>query len=301
MKILTYFLLFTFYMTSSLQASECQVLRASSKAPDQSVNIVLVPSNFNGDMELFRSEAQKIVKTFEAYKPFSIENRYLNFLLSNSEYKDNSYCEYGCSGIDRLLCCKRSAAKKLAKKCNNSPERQILVVHNDTKYGGAGYISDNIATTSINHLASKVAVHELGHSLFDLADEYKYSTSTRGLQNCAKSDCLPWNDLIQAGFEGATCTPNGCAGGEFFTCGETIMKTLSLNFGVNNERLACCKYKEITGNYPSFCEPYKSAGMGLNNFCSSKSLSKSNSHFSNDHVEFFDPSGSHSGFYKIKE
>lgn len=287
------------FLCNQSMASDCEVLRPSSLPFKNSVNIVLVPSNFAGDMELFKTEAKKIIQTFETYKPFSKENQSLNFFLSKKEAKKNSYCKYGCSGIDRLLCCDRGKAKKSAKACDNSSERQILVVHNDTKYGGAGYIKDNIATTSTNQFAPKVAVHELGHSLFDLADEYKYSKNNNGLKNCSDSSCQAWSDLISAGLPGAECTPNGCAEGKSFTCGETIMKELALEFGPNNERLACCKFKEITGSYPSFCEPYKTVGIGLKNFCSSKSLSIA-SDFGEDEVEHFDPGSGKSGFYKIK-
>lgn len=299
MKKTSLIFLMTFFYLSQSFANNCEVLRASSKPVDSSVNIVLVPSNFKGDLELFKTEATKIMETFEKYKPFSKENKFLNFFLSKNEDSENSFCKYGCSGVDRLLCCDRKKAKKLAKKCNNSNERQILVIHNDKKYGGAGYIKDNIATTSTNKNAPKVAVHELGHSLFDLADEYTYSKSNRGLKNCEKSDCQSWNDLIGIDFPGAECTPNGCAGGESFTCGETIMKELRLSFGPNNERLACCKYKEITNHFPSFCDPYLNKGVGLDNFCSSKGL-KVAPDFGEDEVEYFDPGSEKSGFYKIK-
>tara|TARA_Y100000590_G_scaffold470454_1_gene665220 strand:+ start:89421 stop:90320 length:900 start_codon:yes stop_codon:yes gene_type:complete len=295
----TLLILSVFLFSLTGMAETCETLRSSALAQNKSVNIVLVPSNFEGDLKLFKKEAKKIVEKFESYKPFSKDNKFINFFLSTKEAKKNSFCKYGCSGIDRLLCCDRGDAKKLAKVCDNSKERQILVVHNDTKYGGAGYINDNIATTSINRSAPKVAVHEIGHSLFDLADEYTISTGTRGLRNCAKSDCQEWKDLIDIDFKGAECTPNGCAGGEYFTCGETIMKKLSLKFGPNNERLACCKYKEITGQYPSFCSPYQKAGIGLESFCSSKSLSIP-SDFGEDEVEYFDPDSKKSGFYKIK-
>ncbi len=301
MKKILLFLLFSALSSSLLKANDCEVIRASEVEVNRSVNIVMVPSNFKGDMELFRSEAKKILKTFETYRPFAPENKLINFFLSTKEAKKNSFCEYGCAGVERLLCCDRKDAKKLAKVCNKSDERQILVIHNDTKYGGAGYIEENMATTSINELAPKVAVHELGHSLFDLADEYIYSTSNRGLKNCATSTCQAWSDLIESGYPGAECTPNGCAAGSSYTCGETIMKSLSLSFGPNNERLACCKYKSITGTYPSFCAPYQKVGMGLENFCSSKSLSLKAPEFEKDQVEYFDPSGEKSGFFKIED
>lgn len=53
---------------------------------------------------------------------------------------------------------------------------QIVAIANSTKYGGAGYASSELATVAgANGSAREIALHELGHSLGNLADEYHYS------------------------------------------------------------------------------------------------------------------------------
>ena len=81
---------------------------------------------------------------------------------------------FWCSGIERLLCVNVSKAYQHA---NNAADiDQVFAVANSTKYGGAGYSSSDLATYSGgNGLATEVAIHELGHSLGNLADEYDYN------------------------------------------------------------------------------------------------------------------------------
>ncbi len=80
---------------------------------------------------------------------------------------------FWCSNIERLLCVNVSAAYQYA---NNAPDVEaVFAVANSTKYGGAGYSSSDLATYSGgNGAAPEVAIHELGHSLGNLADEYDY-------------------------------------------------------------------------------------------------------------------------------
>lgn len=78
--------------------------------------------------------------------------------------------EFWCSGIERLLCVNSSAARAAAEAAPD--DDQILVLANSTKYGGAG---GGVATSSGgNSAAGLITVHELGHSIGGLADEYDY-------------------------------------------------------------------------------------------------------------------------------
>ena len=81
---------------------------------------------------------------------------------------------FWCSGIERLLCINVTKAYSFA---NAAPDvDQVLAIANSTKYGGAGYGSSELATYSGgNGSATELALHEFGHSLGDLADEYDYN------------------------------------------------------------------------------------------------------------------------------
>lgn len=80
---------------------------------------------------------------------------------------------YFCNGTERLLCVSVSLANQFAQ---NAPGvDQIVALANSTKYGGAGYLSADLATSSGgNGAAIEIIKHELGHSMGDLADEYTY-------------------------------------------------------------------------------------------------------------------------------
>lgn len=81
---------------------------------------------------------------------------------------------FWCSNIERLLCVDVGAAYSYAE---NAPDvDQVFAVANSSKYGGAGYTASDLATFSGGNGASpEVAIHEIGHSLGDLADEYDYA------------------------------------------------------------------------------------------------------------------------------
>ncbi|UKY47666.1 M64 family metallopeptidase [Streptomyces inhibens] len=88
-----------------------------------------------------------------------------------------------CEGTERLLCVDTGKVESYASK---APAADLVVMlSNSTKYGGAGYndISsqvgyDGIATASSdNDQSDQIAVHETGHSLGKLADEYDYGQS----------------------------------------------------------------------------------------------------------------------------
>ncbi|MFI7320870.1 M64 family metallopeptidase [Streptomyces venezuelae] len=100
---------------------------------------------------------------------------------TNGTVKDTALgSAFFCDGIERLLCVDTNKVESYAKKAAD-PDL-VIVLANSTKYGGAGYNDitspygyDGIATASSDNAQSdQVVVHETGHSLGKLADEYWY-------------------------------------------------------------------------------------------------------------------------------
>lgn len=76
--------------------------------------------------------------------------------------------EFWCNGTERLLCVDQAKASAAADRAPDVD--QVLALGNSTKYGGAG---GGVATASGGEARSgQIAIHELGHSIGELADEY---------------------------------------------------------------------------------------------------------------------------------
>lgn len=88
-----------------------------------------------------------------------------------------------CNDTERLLCVDLPRVESYAEKAPAAD--LVIVVSNSEKYGGAGYSGvgspvgyDGVATLSSSHPDSgQIAIHETGHSLGLLADEYWYDES----------------------------------------------------------------------------------------------------------------------------
>jgi hypothetical protein len=76
---------------------------------------------------------------------------------------------YNCGGILRLICANTLTMFETALNEYPSVDQIVLLV-NDQRYGGSGNSGGSVAITSAYF--SEIALHEMGHSLVDLADEY---------------------------------------------------------------------------------------------------------------------------------
>ncbi|MFD9335296.1 M64 family metallopeptidase [Streptomyces sp. NPDC060028] len=87
---------------------------------------------------------------------------------------------FWCEDIERLLCIDQPKVDSYVAKAPAAD--LVIVLANSAKYGGAGYNEpsatlgyEGISTASAGHAKSgQVAIHETGHSLGKLADEYFY-------------------------------------------------------------------------------------------------------------------------------
>ena len=77
---------------------------------------------------------------------------------------------FGGNGIRRLLVCNATTALTVAAA--QVPEFSVaIVIVNSTVYGGSG---GSVGTYSLAGGATEIAIHELGHTAYGLADEYAY-------------------------------------------------------------------------------------------------------------------------------
>jgi hypothetical protein len=135
-------------------------------------------------------------------EPFKANKDKFNFYFVN-QTSDLS-CKLGCFGVDRLVCCNDNKVKRVASQC---PYDQILVLVDTKEFCGAA--KDYAAVCTIDDKRSGlVLLHEMGHTLGGLGDEYDYGqTGSENVPNCDTEGCKKW-----LGIPGLGC---------FKTCGYT--------------------------------------------------------------------------------
>ena len=199
-------------------AAEAAALAASPVTPLQDsgpssnrLDLVIVGDGYTAaEQALFRQHAADkwaaIARTepFASYAPFF--NVWLVEVVSAESGVDNDPrpptqrataldAQFWCSGTERLLCVDQAKARAAASAAPGAD--QILVLANSTKYGGAG---GAVATASGGSgAAGLITVHELGHSLGNLTDEYDYYYRAGLAEDSTQDVTIPAPYLLYAG------------------------------------------------------------------------------------------------------
>src|SRR5919109_3456612 len=156
---------------------------------NRAFNIVLLGDGFTAAQQNdFNNAATAFVNAMRATPPFDDLGPAINVFRVNVTSTDTgaddpasaggtgatarTYFDatFGGNGIRRLLLCNATTALQVAAA--QVPEfTSVLVVVNSTVYGGSG---GSIGTYSLAGGATEIAIHEMGHTAFGLADEYPY-------------------------------------------------------------------------------------------------------------------------------
>lgn len=153
------------------------------------IDLVFVGDGYTAaDLDTFHQHVESKWAELASVEPFLTYREFFNVwavdVLSRDSGVDNdptsgiardtaldSY--FFCFAIERLLCANRGRAYSYASQA--PAVDHVVLLANSTKYGGAGYTSGAMATASGGHaLSGQIVVHELGHSIGQLADEYEY-------------------------------------------------------------------------------------------------------------------------------
>ncbi len=265
------------------QSQECVKIKSSKNSEDQSINLVFVGSAFGGQFNQFEATVRRHWRAIERFTPFSRQINTMNVVIVKASGTTDDFCGFN-SSIDRLLTCNIGKANALADRCSSRTNRQVVVIQNVSQHGGSGG-ELAVATNSLH--APATIVHEIGHSLFNLADEYTRSDAGGNGPNCGGQfrQCAGWQDLIDAGL--ATCE-SGCRNNAKFTSSPSIMRDLEqTSFGHMNQRNICCTFRQKTGEYPAFCQTYQNIGAGLDSYCRVGAANPSNPSDPNEPVRRF--------------
>lgn len=115
--------------------------------------------------------------------------------------KNNLDCAYGENSY-RILSCNRAKVSLVGSYAPPPPQRAVyVVIVNDVLFGGTG--GGRICSVYAGSRLPVVMIHEMGHAMADLSDEYDYAVNEQKvvpLKNCHYSvDSPPWNQWILAG------------------------------------------------------------------------------------------------------
>lgn len=157
-------------------------------------NLVILGDGYtNSELDTFVTDAQNFTNDFFSVVPFSHYQSYFNVFaikvpsnqsgashpgtavdvtepVSPVRTVDNYFgSTFDAFGIHRLLVATETSKIMLALADNFPLYDQAIILVNSTEYGGSG---GEFPVASLNEFSSDIAIHELGHSIVGLKDEY---------------------------------------------------------------------------------------------------------------------------------
>ena len=155
-------------------------------APENRIDLVFLGDGYTEpELETYAGHVSNVLQGLFAEEPLIAYASYFNVhrvdVVSNESgvdelalniFRDTALdMSFGCGGVPGLLCIdtdKAAAAAALAPGVD-----QVLALANSTRYGGAAYTWMNLATVPGDNTSTvEIALHEVGHTLGRLADEY---------------------------------------------------------------------------------------------------------------------------------
>jgi hypothetical protein len=197
------------------------------------INIVIVPDGYTyADKALMETHAQAMVTHFRGKTPFAEHDPFFNYILVYAYSVDSGtdQCDCGivldtamgtrfpdagdpCGGSgNRCLyygggCDTNGSINIVTAELRAPAQDETIVMVNTSRYGGCG--GARAVYSAANSAATEVAVHELGHSLAGLADEYSYNdgcgTGASEINTSLDSSAAwpEWSQELGPGREGA--------------------------------------------------------------------------------------------------
>ena len=212
--------------------ADCTTVKYAGKPKDK-IDIVFLPSGY-ASQEEFAREVQKQTDAIFKTEPFTSHQKAINI------YRIDRLDELDCE-VDDFISCNDFEVKKMATFC---PNDQIIVLVSRNKIKDALKPVRSSAVGNVIKLNSadniNVLLHELGHAIGGLADEYvddRYYSSI-GLNvgtfpNCDQEACPKW---VADGNLGCF---KGCSLSSFYRpTKDSLMKSLNEDsFGPFNEKI----------------------------------------------------------------
>ena len=166
------------------EAEPVEVLRRNG--PDENrINVAILGDGYTREeLGKYANDVERLLAGFFRDQPFADYAAYFNVrrvdVTSNEsgvdhpardEYRDTALgAHYDCADIPRLICIDYGAVVDVLDRSLAVNARDVvMVLVNDDEYGGSG---GAVSVASTHELSAELMLHEIGHSLGVLADEY---------------------------------------------------------------------------------------------------------------------------------
>ena len=148
------------------------------------IDLVMLGDGYTeSELGAYAAQVNNVIAAFFSQEPLRSYRQFFNVhrvdVISNESgvdepeagiFRDTSLdMAYDCGGIARLLCVNTNKATNAAALARDVD--LIMVLANSDRYGGAGYPSI-LTVAGRNETAVEIAIHEAGHSIANLGDEY---------------------------------------------------------------------------------------------------------------------------------
>ncbi len=176
---------------------------------DNKINLVFLSDGYTSEeLDKYISDVVNVSDELFGQTPFSEYSSYFNVIAikipsqvsgaaTNPDQPINNYfgSTFGFAGIDRLLV-PLNTGKVNQVLADNFPtyDQPFMMVNSDT-YGGSG---GPVATASTNESSAEIAIHEIGHSIAALADEYWIDTQFESPNKTMESNAnlIKWKNWL---------------------------------------------------------------------------------------------------------
>lgn len=193
MRLILHFAILSLFLGQFARAQSLVTITETG-ARSARLNLVMLSEGYTAtelSANKFKNDATTIsnallnTEPFKSYRPFfnvygiAVASAQSGADMGSAGTSRNTYFNafFYDPPLERLLVIDSTGYSRATTLLNTFvPERDIvLVIVNDTKYGGSG---GTYAVTSTNGSATEIAIHEIGHSFADLGDEYDYPGGT---------------------------------------------------------------------------------------------------------------------------
>jgi hypothetical protein len=262
-----------------------------------SYNIVFLPDGYTKDeLPKFQSDTQKCVNTFFNQPVFKEYQTYFNIyridVPSNQSGSDHPELNttrdtyfnstYNFNNRPRMIYTDAVGATRIYDTAAQYvPEYdQIIVIVNDSTYGGTG--GGGLSFICNGPDAPEILMHELGHAIGQLSDEYSSNegTAPRNAANCTQANTkttIPWTNWISPSTPIPTAANNpanpvvpiglyantGDFSGWYRPTADSRMRSLYRPYGAVNEEALILKIYEATPICSGFSPSYQNIAGSL--------------------------------------